>query len=72
MCGNIHHLGSNENTKGACASINDKEEEFNWTIEQKLSEEDQTTDKTSLNNTVYYGFANQYSCVLAKLQVLFL
>ena len=71
-CDNIHHLDSNESTEGACASVNGEEEEFGWTIEQKLPEEDKSTDKTSLNHTIHYGFANQYCGVLAKLQVLFL
>jgi len=73
MCG-THLSASSESTEGACASVYGvEEEEFDWTIEQKLPEEDQTTDKTSLNNTaVHYGFANQHCGVLAKLQVLFL
>ena len=61
---------SSESTDGACACVNGEEEDFDWSIEQKLPE-DQAGDKLSLNNTVHYGFANLYCGVLSKLQVIF-
>lgn len=63
----VEVLDSSESTDGACACVNDEEEDFDWSIEQKLPE-DQAGDKLSLNNTVHYGFANQYCGVLSKLQ----
>ena len=62
---------SSESTNGACACVNSEEEDFDWSIEQKLPE-DQAGTKLSLNNTVHYGFANQYCDVLSKLQVIFM
>ena len=66
----LYSSDSSESTDGACACVNEEEEDFDWSIEQKLPE-DKDTDKVSVDNTVHYGFANQYCGVLAKLQVIF-
>ena len=61
-----------KSTDGVYACIdNDEEEDFDWSVEQKLPDEE-ATDKVSLNNMVHYGFANQYCGILAKLQVMFI
>ena len=54
--------------KGACACADVEDDDFDWSIEQSLPEED-TTVSSLLNNKVHYGFANQYSGILNKLQV---
>ena len=59
---------SSGDSKGACVCVDDEDDEFDWSIEQTLPEED-TTVSSLLNNKVHYGFANQYSGVLSKLQV---
>jgi len=51
--------------KGACACIDDEDDDFDWSVEQTLPKE----DTSLLNNKVHYGFANQYSGILSKLQV---
>ncbi|XP_065885134.1 protein SHQ1 homolog isoform X2 [Dysidea avara] len=58
---------SSGDSKGACVCVDDEDDEFDWSIEQTLPEED-TTVSSLLNNKVHYGFANQYSGVLSKLQ----
>ena len=69
-CDYFIFLDSSKSTDGACTCIDDGEEEdFDWSIEQKLPEEE-ATNKISLNNSVRYGFANQYCGILAKLQVM--
>jgi len=59
-----------DDSQGACACVDngDEDDDFDWSIEQALPKEE-TSVSSLLNNKVLYGFANQYSGVLSKLQV---